>query len=195
MCGFQLVFLETHRKHTSLLYNPRCSIFVICLFPFSLLMLLWMCLLVGLRVLGYCQCFFKEVVDSVVHFSTPKWFNSLWGTYPLFTHTIVNVVCVFTSSFLLFGCISTLLPRGLISRPKWHLEFQVHEDFIIIMLTHSKTILENTVEIESKPVALDFKNLSQYSSHSKSNCLLNFCCSYCNTNLLQSITKLFGYST
>ena len=34
-------------------------------------------------------------------------------------------------------------------------------------LTHSKTILENTVEIEQQPVALDFKNLSQYSSRSK----------------------------
>ena len=39
--------------------------------------------------------------------------------------------------------------------------------FIIIELTCSKTILENTVEIEPQPVALDFKNLSQYSSRSK----------------------------
>ena len=54
---------------------------------------------------------------------------------------------------------------------------------IIIKLTQSKTTLENTVEIESQPVALDFKNLSQYSSRSKKNCLLNFCCSCCNTNL------------
>ena len=38
---------------------------------------------------------------------------------------------------------------------------------IIIELTHSKTILENTVEIEPQPVALDFKNFSQYSSRSK----------------------------
>ena len=38
---------------------------------------------------------------------------------------------------------------------------------IIIELTHSKTILENTVEIKPQPVALDFKNLSQYSSRSK----------------------------
>ena len=38
---------------------------------------------------------------------------------------------------------------------------------IIIELTHSKTILENTVEIEPQPIALDFKNLSQYSSRSK----------------------------
>ena len=38
---------------------------------------------------------------------------------------------------------------------------------IVIMLTHSKTILENTVEIEPQPVALDFKNSSQYSSRSK----------------------------
>ena len=35
---------------------------------------------------------------------------------------------------------------------------------IIIELTHSKTILENAVEIEPQQVALDFKNLSQYSS-------------------------------
>ena len=38
---------------------------------------------------------------------------------------------------------------------------------IIIELTHSKTIQENTVGIEPQPVALDFKNFSQYSSHSK----------------------------
>ena len=38
---------------------------------------------------------------------------------------------------------------------------------IITELTHSKTILENTMEIEPQPVALDFKNLSQYSSRSK----------------------------
>ena len=38
---------------------------------------------------------------------------------------------------------------------------------IIIELTHNKTILENTVEIEPQPVALDFKNLSQYSSRPK----------------------------
>ena len=38
---------------------------------------------------------------------------------------------------------------------------------IIYELTHNKTILENIVEIEPQPVALDFKNLSQYSSLSK----------------------------
>ena len=38
---------------------------------------------------------------------------------------------------------------------------------ITIELTHSKTILEITVEIEPQPAALDFKNLSQYSSRSK----------------------------
>ena len=38
---------------------------------------------------------------------------------------------------------------------------------IIIELTHSKTILENTAEIDPQPVALDLKNLSQYSSPSK----------------------------
>ena len=37
----------------------------------------------------------------------------------------------------------------------------------IIELTRSKTILKNTVEIEPRLVALDFKNLSQYSSRSK----------------------------
>ena len=37
----------------------------------------------------------------------------------------------------------------------------------IIELTHSKTILENTVQIQPQPVASDFKNLSQYSSRSK----------------------------
>ena len=38
---------------------------------------------------------------------------------------------------------------------------------IIIELTHSKTILENTAQIKPQPVALDFMNLSQYSTHSK----------------------------
>ena len=41
--------------------------------------------------------------------------------------------------------------------------------FVIIVIiepTHSKTILENTVKIEKQPVALDFKNFSQYSSRS-----------------------------
>ena len=38
---------------------------------------------------------------------------------------------------------------------------------IIFELTHSKTIVENIVEIKPEPVALDFKNLSQYSSCSK----------------------------
>ena len=37
----------------------------------------------------------------------------------------------------------------------------------IIELTRSKTILENTVEIEPRLVALDFRNLSEYSSRSK----------------------------
>ena len=39
--------------------------------------------------------------------------------------------------------------------------------YIHIILTHSKTILENAVEIGPQPVALDFKKLSQYSSRSK----------------------------
>ena len=65
---------------------------------------------------------------------------------------------------------------------------------IITELTYSKTILEKTV-IEPQPVALDFKNLSQYSSRSKKNCLLKLCCFCCNSNLLQSVTKLFGSST
>ena len=38
---------------------------------------------------------------------------------------------------------------------------------IIIELTHSKTVLANTVEIELQPVDLDFKNLSKCSSRSK----------------------------
>ena len=38
---------------------------------------------------------------------------------------------------------------------------------INIELAHSKTILEITAEIEPQPAALDFKNLSQYSSRSK----------------------------
>ena len=36
-----------------------------------------------------------------------------------------------------------------------------HCYYFIIELTHSKTILGNTVEIKAQPVALDFKNLSK----------------------------------
>ena len=47
----------------------------------------------------------------------------------------------------------------------------IHIIIIIIItimeLTHIKTILEITVEIEPQPAALDFKDLSQYSSRSK----------------------------
>ena len=38
---------------------------------------------------------------------------------------------------------------------------------IIIELIHSKTMLGITVEIEPQRAALDFQNLSQYSSRSK----------------------------
>ena len=38
---------------------------------------------------------------------------------------------------------------------------------IIIQLTRSETLLEKIAEIEPQPVALDFKNPSQYSSRFK----------------------------
>ena len=38
---------------------------------------------------------------------------------------------------------------------------------VVVELTHSKTILKNMVEIEPQPVALDLKNLFQYSSRFK----------------------------
>ena len=47
------------------------------------------------------------------------------------------------------------------------ISFAIFIIIIISELTHSKSILENTVEIDPQPVALDFKNLSQYSSRSK----------------------------
>ena len=46
-------------------------------------------------------------------------------------------------------------------------QYSYNNIITIIELTHSKTILENTFEIEPQPVALDFKNLSQYPSRSK----------------------------
>ena len=51
-------------------------------------------------------------------------------------------------------------------QPSTHIDTTIIK-IIIIELTQSKTILENTVEIKPQPVALDFKNLSQYSSCSK----------------------------
>ena len=54
-------------------------------------------------------------------------------------------------------------------RISWNVlkEDGIYNFIIIIKLTRSKTILETTVEIEPQPIALDFKNLSQYSSRSK----------------------------
>ena len=56
-------------------------------------------------------------------------------------------------------------------RTKNHVNMEMSLDSLITIITeliiHSKTILENTVEIEPQPVALHFKNLSQYSSRSK----------------------------
>ena len=45
--------------------------------------------------------------------------------------------------------------------------FHYYYYYYYIELTHSKTILEISVEIEPQPAALDFKNLSQYSSRAK----------------------------
>ena len=54
-------------------------------------------------------------------------------------------------------------------RISWNVlkEDGIYNFIIIIKLTRSKTILETTVEIEPQPIALDFKNISQYSSRSK----------------------------
>ena len=55
----------------------------------------------------------------------------------------------------------------LMAKITFHVKFIIIIIIIIIELTHCKTILEITVEIEPQPAALDFKNLSQYSSRSK----------------------------
>ena len=83
---------------------------------------------------------------------------------------------------MLFSAITTnlnceILTKNLVTFERWD---GVEKSIIIIIviiiiiiiitvieLTHSTTILENTVEIEPQPAALDFKNLSQYSSCSK----------------------------
>ena len=66
--------------------------------------------------------------------------------------------------------------RDTTSRPTYHPKYlyyyyyfyyYYYHYYYYIELTHSKTILENTVKIEPEPLALDFKNLSQYSSCSK----------------------------
>ena len=71
-------FLETYRKHTTLLYNPLCSIIVFCLFPVTL---------DGPAGRSPCawlpaEYFSKEVANPVVQFSTPGWFDSLGGRVP-----------------------------------------------------------------------------------------------------------------
>ena len=68
------------------------------------------------------------------------------------------------------------LHKDITSRPRHRPRYQPSQQILllllllllfIVQLTHSQTILENTVEIKPQPVALDFKNLSQYSSRSK----------------------------
>ena len=62
MCVIQPIFLETYRERSSLLCNPLCSIFVFCLFPFSLLVLLQMGMLLGLTVHGYHQSVLLKIL-------------------------------------------------------------------------------------------------------------------------------------
>ena len=45
--------------------------------------------------------------------------------------------------------------------------FKIYLQWLLLSVLHSETILKNTVEVEPQPVALDFKNLSQYFSRSK----------------------------
>ena len=79
---------------------------------------------------------------------------------------------------MLFSAITTnlnceILTKNLVTFERWDgVEKSIFIIIIIIIIiiieiTRSKTILENTVEIEPQPVALDFKNLSQNSSRSK----------------------------
>ena len=49
----------------------------------------------------------------------------------------------------------------------YYYHYHYHYYYYYYELTHSKSILENTTAIEQQPVALNFKKLSQYSSHSK----------------------------
>ena len=81
---------------------------------------------------------------------------------------------ILTDYFTVSYCIVFLFCiHNLRTKSEFHVKWICRNKFIIIiimmmmMLTHSKTILENTVEIKPQPVALDFKNISQYSSRSK----------------------------
>ena len=67
-----MLFLETYRKHTSLLYKTICYIFIFCLFPFSLLVLLQMGLLVGLPVHGYRQSVFLKRLPIQQYICQPQ---------------------------------------------------------------------------------------------------------------------------
>ena len=81
----------------------------------------------------------------------------------------LSLICFFFCNFFVKGYPFTISDNTI---PKYEHCFFVLLKWIIIIiiiieLTDSKTILENTFEIKPQPVALDFKNRSQYSSRSK----------------------------
>ena len=94
------------------------------------------------------------------------WYSDLWLTFlSIFPHTFSIL-----ENQLFYVCSVLLILFPMIDPfPLCYQSFSFFPqisfifDFIIIIieLTHSKTILEITVEIEPQPAALDFKNLSE----------------------------------
>ena len=80
---------------------------------------------------------------------------------------LASVVLISNMTLLILLFAIKLLARPNILKKTKQIFLREISLFIIIELTHSKTILEITVEIEPQPATLDFKNLSQYSRRSK----------------------------
>ena len=115
------------------------SLDVINVYFFSLFS--YKCLVCYKRFIGcYCICFFVFCCN-------------IFFIIFILRIIFIIVIIIFTSFIIIYESITISITIFIIS--------------IIIELIHSKTILEITVETEPQPVALDFKNLSQYSSCSK----------------------------
>ena len=117
----------------------------------------WACRQISLCLVIITVFFWRGCQFSKTFFDS-RLVQLYWRTSPLFTHVTEDVVSVLTSGFHFITRVHlNLTAKGL------NMSRQLPPGISILLLL----LLENTVEIELQPTALDFKNLSQYSSRSK----------------------------
>ena len=178
--GLTCCICLTHDLHSSQLSH---TFYIYCFFFFVLSIFAFM-----LLILIACSCA-AIIKTSVVLFMQPFNSHPHWFSLALPVVCLINcpyhcfcVHCAFLAFFFLFlysfhvplfsvsSVVHAAINPKLMSPVSWTpinpLLPSLLDNIItiIIELTHSKTILVNTIEIKPQPVALGFKNLSQYSS-------------------------------